>query len=245
MFQVIPAIDLIGGRCVRLTEGDYDTEKVFANDPVAVALEFEKQGAERLHVVDLEAARNGRPVNWEVVEQITEAITIPVELGGGIRSLEMIEEAFEIGVYWAILGTIACKNPALVEEAAARWEGRILVGLDARDGMVATEGWTEQSLTSALELALQFEKLKIGGIIYTDIARDGRLIGPNLPAVTDLSRQVRVPLIASGGVSRIDDLIALQALQCPNLIGAIVGKALYEERFQLEEAIRKLAQAAS
>ena len=240
MFQVIPAIDLIGGRCVRLTEGRYDTERVYSDDPVAVARQFERQGARRLHIVDLEAARSGQPTNWDVVEQVAEAISIPVELGGGIRSLEAVEAAFAAGVHWAILGTVALKDPLLVEEAVLQWGERILVGLDARDGCVVTEGWTERSLIPAEEVAVRFEKLGIGGIIYTDVARDGRLTGPNLRAMADLADQVALPIIASGGISQLDDLFALQALKRSNLVGAIVGKALYEGRFRLDEAIRQL-----
>jgi len=240
MLQVIPAIDLIGGRCVRLTEGRYDTEQVYSEDPVAVARQFEQQGAKRLHVVDLEAARSGEPANWDVVERVADAISIPVELGGGIRSLEAIEAAFSAGAHWAILGTIAVKDPLLVEEASLMWGERILVGLDAREGYVVTEGWTERSVTPAEELAVRFEKLGIGGIIYTDVARDGRLTGPNLRAIADLAQHVALPMIASGGISRLEDLLALQALGRSNLVGAIVGKALYEGRFRLDEALSRL-----
>jgi phosphoribosylformimino-5-aminoimidazole carboxamide ribotide isomerase len=240
MIQVIPAIDLIGGCCVRLTEGRYDTEKVFSEDPVAMAKKFEQQGARRLHVVDLEAARSGTPSNWKVAAKIANSISIPVELGGGIRSLESIQSVLDAGIEWAILGTIACKNPFFVEEATHRWGEHIIVGLDAREGKVATDGWTEMLTDSAEDLAVRFEKMGIGGIIYTDIARDGRLAGPNLRAIADLAQEVAVPIIASGGISTIDDLTALQSLGQPNIIGAITGKALYEGRFRLDEAIQAL-----
>ena len=237
MFHVIPAIDLIGGCCVRLTEGRYDSEKVYSDNPVAVAQEFEAQGAQRLHVVDLEAARSGKPVNWKVVQRIAAALSIPVELGGGIRSLEATEQVFQLGVRWAILGSVACTNPLLVQEAAEKWGERIIVGIDAKDGFVATEGWTETSSTCAYDLALRFEKLRIGGIIYTDIARDGRLSGPNLRAIMEMTDRVALPVIASGGISELEDLEALRALNRPSIIGAIVGKALYEGRFRLDEAL--------
>ena len=237
---IIPAIDLIGGRCVRLTEGDYGTEKVFREDPVEQALEFEGKGAQRLHVVDLEAARTGKPANWEIVRCIAGALRIPVELGGGIRTLEAIERVFDLGVQFAILGTVACKNPELAEKAAAHWGERILVGIDARDGFVATDGWTQPSRTSAIDLAKRFEIAGIGGIIYTDIARDGRLQGPNLPAIKGLAEKVNIQIIASGGVSSIQDLLDIKFLGLANVSGIIVGKALYEGRFRLEEAIRAL-----
>ncbi len=240
MFQIIPAIDLIGGRCVRLTEGRYDTEKVYSGDPVAVARQFEAQGAKRLHVVDLEAAKTGKGANWGTVSKIAKAISIPVELGGGIRTLDALRAAFETGIRWAILGTVAIKNPALVEQAAAQWKDRILVGIDARDGLVATDGWTETSTLEAETLAFRFDNLGIGGIIYTDIARDGRLTGPNLRALADLTSRVTLPVIASGGVSKVVDLVALQQLRRPNLVGAIVGKAIYEGRLRLDDAIAQL-----
>jgi len=241
MFQIIPAIDLYEGRCVRLTEGRYDSVKVFSSDPVEVARRFEDQGAQRLHMVDLEAAKSGEPANWGAVEKVAGAVSMPIELGGGIRTLEAIQTVFESGVQWAILGTIAIKNPFLVEAAVERWGERILIGIDARDGLVATDGWTETSSLPADQLAFRFEKQGIGGIIYTDISRDGRLTGPNLRAIADLTQRANLPIIASGGVSRIADLIALRALERGNLIGAIVGKALYEGRFELEEAIQQLA----
>ena len=240
MFQIIPAIDLIEGRCVRLTEGRYDTEQVYSDDPVTMALEFEEQGAQRLHVVDLEAAKSGQGTNWKVVERIANAISIPIELGGGIRSLEAIKAIFDSGVQWAILGTVAVKNPFLVEEAVKQWGERILVGIDARNGFVSSDGWTETSVLQAETLAFRFEKIGIGGIIYTDIARDGQLSGPNLRAMYELAQRVALPIIASGGVSRIEDLIALSSCEQSNLIGAIVGKALYEGRFRLKDAVKRL-----
>jgi phosphoribosylformimino-5-aminoimidazole carboxamide ribotide isomerase len=240
MFQVIPAIDLIDGRCVRLTEGRYDTKKVFSDDPVAVARKFEEMGAPRLHIVDLDAAKSGQGANRKIVAEIAEALRIPVELGGGIRTMEDIRQVLDLGVQYAILGTVAVKNPMLVEEAADRWDKQILVGLDARDGLVATDGWTETSTVPAEKIVFRFEKSGIGGIIYTDISRDGRLTGPNLRAVADLAGRTTLPIIASGGVSTIRDLVALSRLEKSNLIGAIVGKALYEGRFQLDAAIESV-----
>lgn len=237
MFEIIPAIDLIGGRCVRLTEGRYDTEKVFSEDPVEQAFLFEQQGATRLHVVDLEAARSGEATNWKTVKKIAARVSMPVELGGGIRSLEGIEQVFDLGVQYAILGSIACKKPELVDSAAQRWGERILVGIDARDGMVATDGWERTGQVGAENLAIRFERSGISGIIYTDIARDGRLSGPNLSSIRHMTEKVSLPVIASGGVSSIDDLLALRNLHIENLQGAIVGKALYEGRFELRQAI--------
>ena len=242
MFEMIPAIDLIGGKCVRLTEGRYDTEKVYSDDPVEMARLFEGEGARRLHVVDLEAARDGKATNWKTVEKMASALSIPVELGGGIRTLEAVQSVLELGVQWAIIGSAACKNPPLVREAAEKWGQQIIVGLDARDGFVATEGWTETSKTSATSLAKQFEKLKIGAIVYTDIARDGKLQGPNIQAVQELAASVSLPVIASGGVSQLDDLIQLRELseKSPTVMGVIVGKAIYEGKFTVAQAMGAL-----
>jgi len=241
IFEIIPAIDLIEGRCVRLSEGRYDSEKIYSEDPVAVAQSFEQQGARRVHIVDLEAARDGKATNWKVVEKVASNLSIPVELGGGIRSLEAIRQVFDLGVQWAILGSAACRNPQLVEEAAEEWGDRIIVGIDAKEGQVAIDGWTETSSKSAEGLAKSFEKLGIGGIIYTDIAKDGMLQGPNLHTTRQIAENVNLPLIASGGVSVLQDLLDLKNLGLPNVQAAIVGKAIYEGRFTVEEAVQCLS----
>lgn len=241
--QVIPAIDIIGGKCVRLTMGDYGQVEEFSDDPVAVALQWQERGAELIHLVDLEGAKQGRLVNEGTVAAIASAVRVDTELGGGIRSLETVQEALdEMGVSRVILGTSALKDPDLVREAAQRHGKRIVVGIDARDGLVATEGWLETSTTPAAVLGRDLDGVGIGGFIYTDIKRDGMLAGPNLVAVQAFADSVSSPVIASGGVSSLDDIRNLGRIPSPNVVGVIVGKALYRGRFTLEEAIAAAAE---
>jgi len=237
---VIPAIDLLGGRCVRLAQGRYDAATVYGDDPAGVAGEFARHPIPRLHVVDLDGARSGRPAHAEIVRAIAARVgEVPVQLGGGIRDLAAVEAALALGVDRVILGTAALRNPELVREAARRHPGRIAVGIDARDGRVAVEGWVETSELRAAELAPRFEAAGVAAIIYTDISRDGMLEGPNLDATLELARAVSIPVIASGGIGSEDDVV--RAAQLGALAGAIVGRALYTGAVRLESVLRKVA----
>jgi phosphoribosylformimino-5-aminoimidazole carboxamide ribotide isomerase len=231
--QVIPAIDLRGGLCVRLRQGDYGQETVFGDDPAAMAARWESEGASRIHLVDLDGARLGRPVNVEAVRSILDRVSVPCQLGGGVRDGETIAAWLDAGVERVIVGTQALRDPAWFREMAARYPSRLVLGLDARDGRVATEGWLEVSSVEAADLAGQFDDLPLGGVVYTDIARDGMLEGPNLEATGSLARRLKSPVIASGGVGRLEDLAGLAGLP---VAACIVGRALYEGRFTLREA---------
>ncbi len=230
-----PAIDLKGGQCVRLRQGDMDRATVFNDDPGAQAAEFAASGALWLHVVDLDGAFAGAPVNGDAVAAIVGAVDIPVQLGGGIRRLETIEAWLERGVARVILGTVAVKDPDLVRTACARWPGRVALGIDARGARVAVEGWAEVSELDARDLALRFEDAGAAAIIYTDIDRDGVMQGPNVDATAALASSVSTPVIASGGVSSLEDLDALSA--APGIAGAIIGRALYDGRIDLSAAL--------
>ncbi len=238
-----PAIDLKDGNCVRLRQGDMDQATVFSTDPAAQARAFEAQGFEWLHLVDLDGAFAGKPVNALAVAQILKAIRIPAQLGGGIRNLPTIEAWLGEGVARVILGTVAVRDPELVSEACAKFPGRIAVGIDARDGTVAIEGWAETSALSALELARRFEDLGVAAIIYTDITRDGVLHGLNLVATASLANAVSIPVIASGGLASIEDVRKLLAPDYAMLAGAIAGRALYDGRLDAAEALALIAQA--
>jgi len=237
-FEVIPAIDLLGGRCVRLSQGRYDQATVYAADPAAVAQRFAKQPLRRLHVVDLDGARCGAPRNHEAVKAIlAEMAGVPVELGGGIRDLAAVEEWLALGVERAILGTAALRDPNLVREAARRFPGRIGVGIDARDGQVAVEGWLATSETSALDLARRVADAGVAAIIHTDIARDGMGTGPNFAATAALAAEVRIPVIASGGVGSEQDIRRACSLAEQGIAGVIVGRALYTGAVDLGRAL--------
>ncbi|MDE8348862.1 MAG: 1-(5-phosphoribosyl)-5-[(5-phosphoribosylamino)methylideneamino]imidazole-4-carboxamide isomerase [Acidocella sp.] len=234
-----PAIDLKDGACVRLKRGEMDQATIYADDPGAQAAAWEALGFAWVHVVDLNGAFAGKPVNAEAVRAILKAVKIPVQLGGGIRDLGGIEAWLNAGVNRVILGSAAAKNPAMVRDACAKFPGRIVVGIDARGGMVATEGWAETSTLAATELAARLEDAGISAIIYTDIARDGMLSGLNLQETAALAARVTVPVIASGGVADIADIIALKAASrtTQNLCGAIIGRALYDGRLDAAEAL--------
>jgi phosphoribosylformimino-5-aminoimidazole carboxamide ribotide isomerase len=234
-----PAIDLKDGACVRLRRGEMDQATVYGTDPGAQARAWQNFGFTWVHVVDLNGAFAGRPVNAEAVRAILAAVTIPVQLGGGIRDLAGIEAWLAAGVSRVILGSAAAKNPALVREAARKFPGQIAVGIDAKAGFVATEGWAETSLLTAAALALRLQDAGIAAIIYTDIARDGMLSGLNLPETAALAAQVSVPVIASGGFAGLADIIALKAAATttPNLAGAIIGRALYDGSIDPAEAL--------
>ena len=237
-----PAIDLKNGQCVRLRRGDMDQATVYAEDPGAQARLWQQAGFQRLHVVDLNGAFAGKPVNAEAVRSILASVAIPVQLGGGIRDLAGIAAWLDRGVQRVILGSAAAKNPALVLQACGAFPGRIAVGIDARDGWVATEGWAETSTLSALDLALRFEDAGVSAIIYTDIGRDGMLSGLNLDQTTALADRLTTPIIASGGVGSLADLAALkQAATGTRIEGVIVGRALYDGRVDAAEAISLLA----
>jgi phosphoribosylformimino-5-aminoimidazole carboxamide ribotide isomerase len=233
---VIPAIDLQGGRCVRLVEGRVDSATVFGEDPVAMARRWAERGARRLHVVDLDGAFAGTPRHAAVMRAMVAAVpAVPVEVGGGLRDLATLEAALGIGARWAVLGTAAALEPALLEAACLRWPGRILVGVDAVDGQVAVRGWTDVLALRAPELARRAAVAGAAGVIYTDVRRDGTGRGPNLEATAALAAGSAVPVIASGGIAGLDDLVRLAAI--PNVAGAIVGRALYTGAVDLGAAM--------
>lgn len=237
-FELIPAIDLLGGEAVRLTQGRYDEATVYESDPAKVAIRFREAGIRRLHVVDLEGAKAGRPVQGEAVRRILAEIgAIPVQLGGGLRTMEGVEEALGWGLDRVILGTVALRDPALVKEAAAKFPDRIVVGIDARDGRVAVEGWTEASEMTATDLGKQFEDAGVAAIVYTDIARDGMLTGPNLPQTAALAEAISIPVIVSGGVGQLSDITESAALATKGICGVIVGRAIYTGAVDLDEAV--------
>jgi phosphoribosylformimino-5-aminoimidazole carboxamide ribotide isomerase len=238
-----PAIDLKGGQCVRLVQGDMARATVFNADPAAQARDFAAAGCRWLHLVDLDGAFAGSPVNAAAVEAILAAVELPCQLGGGIRDLATIDAWLEKGIARVILGTVALKNPALVREACARHPARIAVGIDARGGRVATEGWAEASEVSAVDLARRFEDAGVAAIIYTDIDRDGLLAGVNVEATAALARAVAIPVIASGGVADLADLARLLAVEKDGVAGVISGRALYDGRLDLAAALALLDRA--
>ncbi|NLA59212.1 MAG: 1-(5-phosphoribosyl)-5-[(5-phosphoribosylamino)methylideneamino]imidazole-4-carboxamide isomerase [Firmicutes bacterium] len=234
--MVIPAIDLRRGCCVRLVQGQSHRETVYSREPVKVAESFAAAGAERLHVVDLDGAFSGFPGNLEVIRSIAKTVAMPLEVGGGIRDLETIEQVLAAGAAYAILGTAACENPELVEAACRLYPGRIIVGIDAREGRVAVRGWVDDTEMDALDLAGRMVELGVEEIIFTDIARDGMLTGPNISALQKMTA-AGAKIIASGGVASLEDIRAIGELTALGVIGVIIGKALYSGRFTLEAAI--------
>ncbi len=238
-----PAIDLKGGQCVRLVRGDMASATVFNADPAAQARDFAAAGCAWLHLVDLDGAFAGAPVNQAAVEAILAAVDIPCQLGGGIRDLATIDSWIAKGIARVILGTVALKDPALVRAACARHPGRIAVGIDARGGKVATEGWAEVSDLAAIDLARRFADAGVTAIIYTDIDRDGALAGVNVAATASLARAAGIPVIASGGVAALDDLRALLAVETDGVAGVISGRALYDGRLDLAAALALLRAA--
>ena len=234
---IYPAIDIRGGRCVRLTEGRFDAETVFADDPVEMALKWAGMGAEFLHLVDLDGALAGEGKNVPVIERILNSVAIPVQLGGGIRNLETIERLLALGVTRLILGSAAVKNPELVAEACKKYPGHIAVGIDAKNGEVAIEGWGKGSGVAATELAKQMADFGVETIIYTDISRDGMLSGVNVEATAALARACGVPIIASGGVASIEDIRREKAVESDGVKGCIIGKAIYTGAVDLKEAL--------
>jgi phosphoribosylformimino-5-aminoimidazole carboxamide ribotide isomerase len=233
--QIWPAIDLRGGKCVRLRQGDYQQETVFDDDPVGVARQFAAQGAQHLHIVDLDGAREGLPVNLPAVQEILAVVQIECELGGGIRDEQSIRELLDFGLSRLVIGTSALKDPDWFRSACRQFPGKLVLGIDARDGRVATDGWLSTSDVPAIELAQQFANERLAAIVYTDIATDGMLAGPNVAAMTAMQAAVRIPVIASGGVTTAGDVTQLAAA---GMAGCIIGRALYEETLTLADALR-------
>ncbi len=233
---ILPAIDLRGGRCVRLVQGDYARETVFGDDPAATAKRWVGAGATFLHIVDLDGARDGRPVNGDSIRQIVQAAGVPCQLGGGLRSEADIELALGWGVARVVLGTRALQDPAWFESICRKFPGKIVAGIDAKEGKVATHGWLQVGELTALELARKVAAWPIAALVYTDISRDGMLAGPNLDAMAEMATSVNVPVIASGGVTSLDDV---RRLAERGLAGCIIGRAIYEGRIDLSAAIQE------
>lgn len=238
---IYPAIDLLAGRCVRLRQGDYSRETVFSDDPAAVGRQWVAAGADRLHLVDLDGAKAGRPVNGAVVRKIVEAAGVPCQLGGGIRTDDDLAAVFDWGVRWAVLGTKALQDPNWVRAAAERYPGRVVLGVDAKDGFVATEGWLSVSKVKAVDLAKQVSDAPLAAVVYTDIAKDGMMSGPNFDALAEMQAAVPLPVIASGGVCTLDHVQRLMDARTP---GAIIGRALYEGGLRLPDVLSVAAGSA-
>ncbi len=234
--EIIPAIDLLNGKCVRLNQGNYNEVTKFNSDPVKQAQIWESQGAKRLHLVDLDGAKTGEPINDLIIKEIKKSITIPIQLGGGIRSIDRAKELFGIGIDRIILGTIAIENPELVKVLSREYPKRVAVGIDAKEGMVATRGWLKQSEITSLDLAKQLNDLELAAIISTDITTDGTLKGPNIQALREIADISINPVIASGGIGSIADLISLADFEKEGIEGIIVGRALYDGSIDLKEA---------
>ena len=241
---ILPAIDLKAGRCVRLEQGLMNKDTVYNDNPAAQALLWQEQGGEFLHIVDLDGAFAGGPKNKAAIQAIVEAISIPSELGGGIRDLATIEAYLALGISRVILGTVAKENPALVAEACKKFPGQIVVGIDAKDGLVAVRGWADVTEKRASEMAKEMEGFGVTAIIYTDIARDGMMQGPNIEATKNLAASINIPVIASGGLSTLDDIRRLMAIESSGVTGVIAGKAIYSGAIDLRAAV-ELARARS
>jgi len=239
-FEVIPAIDLRGGRCVRLLQGDFDAETTYGDDPVAMARRWESEGGQRLHVVDLDGAARGERAHGSVIAEICSALRIPVQVGGGLRDLDAVASVIDAGADRAILGTAAVSDPSLVEEACKRFPGHVAVGIDQRDGKVATAGWLDEAATTPLDVAKRADAAGAAAIVFTDIRRDGTGQGANLQATVEFAAGHGVPVIVSGGVATIDDVRQARAAfdEGANLSGVIIGRALYEGAIDLGEAVR-------
>lgn len=239
---VYPAIDIRGGLCVRLTQGDYAQETVYGSNPVEVAGRWRQAGAQILHIVDLDAAKSGVPQNLDVIRQIAAAVPLPIQVGGGIRDRAIIEQYLEIGIQQLVVGTQAVRQPEWFREMAEAFPGRLVVGIDAHAGRVATDGWTQASELQPVAMARSLEPLPLAGIVYTDIATDGMLQGPNVPAMAEMAAAVSLPVIASGGVTTAEDI---RRLAEAGVAGCIVGRTLYEGRLTLEQALAAAAGAES
>lgn len=232
---IYPAIDIRGGKAVRLVEGDYDRETVFDADPLDAALRWQSEGAEWIHIVDLDGARDGIRSNADAISRIRKEVAVPIQLGGGLRTMNDLDDVANMGIDRMVIGSAAVTNPDLVQEAVAKYGDRIAVGLDARNGMLATHGWREQSTVSAIEAGLRFVKMGVQHIVFTDIGRDGRLEGPNISALVDMTQAMKANVIASGGVSSLEDIRSITRTRAG---GVIIGAALYHKRITLKDAIR-------
>ena len=240
--KIIPAIDIKGGRCVRLYQGKMEQETVYSENPLEVAQMWQDMGASMLHIVDLDGAVTGEPVNFKIIEKIISSLAIKTQVGGGIRNKETVEQYMNAGAGRIIIGTAAANNLEFVWSITGFYTARIVIGIDAKDGMVAVKGWTEVSEIDAIDLAKKFEGIGIASIVYTDISRDGTLTGPNIKSIERFASSVRIPVIASGGVSKIDDIKALCGIRHAGVEGIIVGKALYSGAVDLREAIKAAAE---
>lgn len=236
--EVIPAIDLLDGKCVRLYQGDYQRSEIFNDNPAIVARSWAEQGATRIHVVDLDGAKEGKTTNLAAIEAIVAAISIPVQVGGGLRDRDSLARLLDLGVKRCIVGTVAVEQPELVQELCQEFAGKVVVGIDARQGKVATRGWLETSEILATDLAQRMTVAGAAAIIYTDIHRDGTMSGPNIEALRELATAIEIPVIASGGVSSLTDLLGLLALEPLGVTGAIIGKAIYTGDVNLTEAVQ-------
>ncbi|TDJ60250.1 MAG: 1-(5-phosphoribosyl)-5-[(5-phosphoribosylamino)methylideneamino]imidazole-4-carboxamide isomerase [Nitrospina sp.] len=242
--RIIPAVDIKAGQCVRLVQGQADQETVYSNDPVAMACHWDEEGAQLIHVVDLDGAFDGKPVNVEIIKNIIYNSTVDIQIGGGIRTMDALSAYFDAGAYRIILGTIAHQQPEFVEQACKKYPGKILVGIDARNGKVAIQGWREVSNQSAADLAKSLESAGVAGYIFTDISKDGMMQGPNLEQIKEFASATTTPVIASGGVSRIEDVINLLALEKEGVEGMIIGKALYDKKLDYREILKKVKEHA-
>jgi phosphoribosylformimino-5-aminoimidazole carboxamide ribotide isomerase len=234
---IIPAVDIKGGKCVRLEQGLMNRETIFSDHPEEIALQWERKGAKRLHIVDLDGAVYGKPFNKKDIKKILDTVSVPVELGGGIRDLDTIEEYIDLGIDQIIIGTIAYKNSHLVKVACERYPGKIIVSIDAKDNYVSVEGWTEPTSITAIDLAKRFEDMGIAAFIYTDIQRDGMKSGPNIDGIREFAKGINGGVIAAGGISSMKDIEDLLTLQKDGVSGIITGRALYDGSIKLEEAI--------
>lgn len=236
---IIPAIDIKDGRCVRLRQGRMEDEVIFSDFPHDVAKRWENAGAERIHLVDLNGAVSGTPINSNTIKKIVSATSVPLQLGGGIRDMETLKVYFDLGISYVILGTVLHKNPEFVHEACRRYENKIIFGIDSHCGKIAVEGWLEKTMSSPLDLVRKFEKFRPAAVVYTDIEKDGMQSGANVNGTVDFAKESGLPVIASGGVANMDDIMKFYDVRSSGIIGVITGRAIYEGSLDLKTAIRK------